>query len=170
LEDREAIRELVARYAFTVDDRDVAGIAALFTRDGAMRSNDGVMNAAGREAVVEQFHARFRVLGPTLHVAHDHLIWFDEADATRAFGLVSSHAEVVRHGRPMWAAIRYRDEYRVEDGAWRFRDRLLSFFYYVNPAEYAEALLSPLRNRAYAEPKPADVPEGVATYREYYRK
>jgi hypothetical protein len=168
LEHREAIRELVARYGIVIDDRDVEGIGECFCVDGRFRSRDGVLDARGRGAVVEQFHGRFAVLGPSNHFTHDHIIRFDEADDRHAFGLVTSHAEVVRNGRPMWAAIRYEDEYRVEDGRWRFADRLLSFFYYLDVADYAARLGDPLRMRAYADPAPADVPEQLDTWKRYY--
>ena len=111
LEDREAIRELVARYCLVIDGRDVAGIADCFTADGGFRSRDGVLNARGRAAVVQQFHGRFAALGPTFHFTHDHVIRFDDRDADRAWGIVTSHAELVRNGQPMWVALRYEDEY-----------------------------------------------------------
>jgi ketosteroid isomerase-like protein len=170
LEARAEIRELVARYCFTVDARDVAGIAECFTRDGAMRSLDGAMDASGREAVVHQFHGRFAVLGPSNHFTHDHLIEFDANDADRATGIVNSHAEVVRNGETLLASLRYHDEYRREEGRWRFHLRLLSFFYYTPPAEYATVLRGTLRNRAYAEPRPADFPEGLETWQRYHRE
>jgi hypothetical protein len=169
LEDRELIRELVAVYCVVVDGRDIEGLGECFCEEGSMRSKDGVMDALGRAAVVEQFHGRFAVLGPSNHFTHDHAIWFDENDPSHAFGLVNSHAEVVRADKPMLAALRYEDEYRFEAGRWRFADRLLSFFYYVEPHDYVAALTSPLRNRAYAEPKSADIPEGQPTYADYYR-
>jgi 3-phenylpropionate/cinnamic acid dioxygenase small subunit len=50
LEDRSELRELVARYAIAIDDRDIDAIAELFTADGSFRSQDGVMNATGRFA------------------------------------------------------------------------------------------------------------------------
>lgn len=168
LEDRESIRQLVARYGVVIDNRDVEGIGACFTREGCFRSRDGVMNARGRDAVVAQFHGRFAVLGPSMHWTHDHLVWLDEADPDRARGLVSSHAEVVRNERPMVCALRYEDVYRREDGEWRFEDRLLSFFYYVEVRDYAESLGSLLRMRAYAKPAPADYPEALQSWRDYY--
>ncbi len=168
LEDRESIRQLVARYGVVIDDRDIEGIGLCFTRDGCFRSKDGVMNARGREAVVAQFHGRFAVLGPCMHWTHDHLIWLDEANPDRARGLVSSHAELVRHGRPMVCAMRYEDTYRREDGEWRFEDRLLSFFYYVEAQDYATSLGSLLRMRAYEKPAPADYPEALQSWRAYY--
>jgi ketosteroid isomerase-like protein len=168
LEDREAIRELIARYGFAVDDRDIAAIAACFARDGAFRSIDGELNAQGRDAVIAQFHGRFAVLGPSNHFTHDAIFEFDDGNPDRATGLVNSHAEVVRNGQAMWASMRYRDEYVREQGHWRFRDRLLAFFYYLSPGDYARLLEQPMRNRAYAEPRPADVPEQTATWRSYY--
>jgi ketosteroid isomerase-like protein len=170
LEDRIAIGELVARYCFAVDDRDIDGLARLFTRAARVRSRDGVMDATGRDAIVAQFHGRFAVLGPSNHFTHDHLIEFDAADPDRARGLVSSHAEVVRNGETLWAALRYDDEYRFEDGAWRFADRLLGFFYYLPVKDYAELMKRPDRLRAYAEPRPADYPESLETWKRYHSK
>lgn len=168
IEDRIAIRELVARYGRVIDDRDIAGIAECFAAHGSFRSRDGVMDARGREAVVEQFHGRFAVLGPSFHYTHDHVIELHPHDPDRASGWVNSHAEVVRLGRAMLAAIRYEDEYVREGGRWRFADRLLSFFYYLPPEEYAQVLLDARRNRAYAEPTPADIPEPLESWRKYY--
>lgn len=169
LEARVQIRELVARYCFVVDERDIEGIGGCFTHDGAFRSRDGRMNAEGRAAVVEQFHVRFSVLGPSNHFTHDHIIDFDDGDSAAARGLVNSHAEVVRNGQPMWASLRYHDAYRFEDGRWRFRERSLAFFYYLQPARYSEVMLSALRNHAYATPLAADFPEGLSSWQHYYR-
>lgn len=168
LEDREEIRELIARYGIVIDDRVIEGIGECFTVDGVFRSRDGVLDARGREAVVEQFRGRFEVLGPSNHFTHDHIISFDDDDADHAFGLVTSHAEVVRNGQAMWAALRYEDEYRREDGRWRFSDRLLSFMYYVKVQEYAQAMASTQRMRAYATPAAADYPEQLDSWRAYY--
>lgn len=170
LEDREEIRALVARYGFVVDDRDIDALGGLFTPDGCFRSKDGVIDAHGREAVIETFHGRYAALGLSLHVTHDHLITFDEKDPDRAGGLLSSHAEVLRNGRSMVAALRYEDVYRRHEGRWRFADRLLSFLYYVPVEEYAEALGSRDRMRAYEAPRPADFPEGTKGWDDYARR
>jgi ketosteroid isomerase-like protein len=170
LEARTEIRELVARYCFTIDERDIEGIAECFTRDGAFRSLDGVMNAVGRDAVVEQFHGRFAVLGPSNHFTHDHIITFDDEDSSHATGIVNSHAEVVRNNEPMWASLRYHDDYRFEENRWRFQARVLSFFYYLRPGDYRDVMGGTLRNRAYAAPRPADFPEGSPAWAEYYRR
>ena len=169
LEARVAIRELIARYCFAVDERDLDGIRDCFARDGIMRSLDGVMNARGREAVIEQFHGRFAVLGPSNHYTHDHLIEFDGADGTRARGTLNTHAEVVRNGEFLLAALRYHDRYVLEEGCWRFAERALAFFYYARPADLPAIMADTLRNRAYAAPMAADFPESSPHWQAYYR-
>jgi hypothetical protein len=168
LEARAQIRDLIARYCFTVDARDIDGLGECFTRDGSFRSLDGQMQARGREAVIRQFHARFAVLGPSNHFTHDQLVEFLPDEPHRARGLVNSHAEVIRNAEPLWASLRYHDEYRWEEGRWRFADRLLEFFYYLNPGSYGDVMLSPLRNRAYPTPQAADYPERLDSWRNYY--
>lgn len=167
LEDREAIRELVGRYGFVIDNRDVDGLTELFCEDAVLESEDGVMNSAGRAAIVQMFKGRFAVLGPTFHFTHDHAITLDEHDPDVGSGLIASHAEVTRNGATMLAAIRYHDEYRREGGRWRFARRKLSFFYYVPVGEYAEAMKGTLRQRAYGDQRPADWPESLETWKRY---
>lgn len=168
LEDRESIRGLVALYGAHVDNRDIERLGDCFTQDCCFRSMDGRMDARGRQAVIGQFHGRFAVLGPSYHFTHDSVVEFDAGDPDLARGWVNSHAEVVRNGAALLAAIRYHDEYRREDGRWRFRERLLGFFYYLAPADYPSLLGERLRNRAYEVPLPADLPEATATWQQYY--
>jgi ketosteroid isomerase-like protein len=170
LEDREAIHELIARYAIAMDDRDLAAFPEVFTQDTVLRSQDGVMNAVGLAAVTELFRGRFLVLGPSNHFTHDKILQFDERDADVASGIVSSHAEMNRKGEAMLAAIRYHDRYRRDAGQWKIAERVLSFFYYVPTSQYLDALGPGLatRMRAYDTPRPADWPEGLSTWRHYH--
>jgi ketosteroid isomerase-like protein len=162
LEAIEAIRGLAARYVFAIDDRDIDGVAACFAENARFRSRDGRMNAAGRSAIMEQFQRRFSVLGHGAHYTHDHVIQVND-DASAATGLVSLHAELMRNGRPMLASLRYEDVYCVEDGRWKFSDRLLSFLYYLNTEDYLAHFPQRNRNRAYEEPIEADLPAKGAT-------
>ncbi|HET9107542.1 MAG TPA: nuclear transport factor 2 family protein, partial [Steroidobacteraceae bacterium] len=150
LEDRAELRELVARYGIAVDDRDIDLLTALFTPDASFRSEDGVMSAHGRDAVIEQFRGRFAALKATNHIAHDQILE-PGPGPDAASGLVSSHAEVCRNGRVLIAALRYRDRYRRHEGRWRFAERVLSFLYYLPVEEYAEGLAGRLRMRAYGD-------------------
>ena len=163
VEDRLAIQDLVARYNFAIDNRDLATVGGLFAENGSFGSKDGAMRATGREAVCKQFESRFSVLGATNHFAHDHVVWFD--GAARARGQLSVHAEVWRKERAMVTALRYDDLYeKGTDGMWRFGERLLSFFYYLNVEDYPAAMGTLERNHAGDKPMAADFPERLPTY------
>ncbi|MBI1391118.1 MAG: DUF4440 domain-containing protein [Alphaproteobacteria bacterium] len=164
LEDRLEIAGIQARYTIFIDDHDLARVAPLFARNGRFRSADGVMDAIGREAICAQYKERFKALRFGFHTTQDHVIDLDDADPDRAVGIVSSHAEVVRNGRAMVVGMRYYDEYVREGGAWRIADRNLHFFYYVPVDEYAAALSTRERQRAYGDRRPAELPETRQTY------
>jgi ketosteroid isomerase-like protein len=143
LEARVDIDELIARYALVMDNRDVAALPELFTADVVVESSRGGMHAVGRDAVVELFLARFRVLGPSNHVTHDRIVTFDAADPNHARGLVLSHAEMRVSGESMVAALRYVDAYRRDNGRWQFASRRLHFMYYSRTAAYPAAFAAP---------------------------
>lgn len=171
LEAREQIKELVANYGFVVDNRDMEGIADCFTENARVLSNDGRHASVGKEDCVHQYHHRFSFLGPTNHFTHNHVIWFDKEDSTKAYGLLNAHGEVFRNGNAMMSALRYNDEYRLDpDGKWRFELRLMTYFYYLRFDEIQNYLGDPMRVRAYAEPQAADWPEGIDTYKKYYEE
>lgn len=161
LEAESQIRQLIARYCFTIDDRLRGEIAALFTDDAVVRSEDGVMNATGVEAIMAQYEGRFAALGPGAHYMHDVQIDFVGDGTKEAHGRVSGHAELSRNGQMMVCAIRYRDTYRNTPNGWRFQERVIGFLYYVPVAGYPDILLRRDRNLAYAEAKPADFPEAL---------
>jgi ketosteroid isomerase-like protein len=164
LEDIHEIEQLVSRYGFAVDDRDIAAVMRLFAEDGSLRTTSGPAKGLGREAVGAYFAGRFGVLGPTHHFTHDHVIEFDEADPALAYGRVSSHAEVWRDGVPMLTALRYLDTYAKRLDGWRFLSRTQSCMYFVDVRHYPEALGHPLRVRlgpTAAEWRPADWPVDV---------
>ena len=170
LEDRFEINELIARYGQVMDNRDMAAMPGLFTTDVEIRSLDGGMTATGRDAAVEMYRRRLNVLGPSNHMTHDRIVAFDDANPDEARGMVLSHAEMTRKGVAMLAAIRYQDRYRREGGQWRFSARTLAFLYFVSASEFVDAMQSgpELRNRAYGEPRPADWPESLPTWQQFY--
>jgi ketosteroid isomerase-like protein len=167
LEADAAIRGLIARYCFTIDDRDLPAIAELFTEDARVASADGVMDACGIQAIMDQYRGRFAVLGPGAHYMHDVALDFSESDPDVAAGRVSGHAELWRRGQMMVAALRYRDAYRRTPAGWRFAERIISFLYYVSVEDYPNILAHADRNRAYDNPRPADFPEALPTWQSY---
>ena len=166
LEAESAIRALAARYCFAIDDHDLEAVAGLFTMDARVWSRDGVLDARGRDAVTAQYAERYKVLGPSNHVSHDHWIRFAD-DPDTAKGQLSAHAELHRNDVPMITALRYTDLYRRELGVWRFAERELAFLYYVPVADYPGILGATDRMRAYAEPAAADYPESLPDWRDY---
>jgi ketosteroid isomerase-like protein len=168
LEAEAAIRRLIAAYCFTIDDRDLPAIAALFADDARVASEDGVMEARGIDAIMAQYHQRFSVLGPGAHYMHDILIDLSDEDPDGsplwATGRVSGHAELWRRDRMMVAGLRYRDRYVRTPAGWRFGERIISFLYYVDAADYPGILGHRDRNRAYDTPMPADFPEALPTW------
>lgn len=161
LEDLEEIRQLVTKYGIIMDERDEAGIEEIFSPDAELRSKDGVFSAKGLDNIVETYRGRFAVLGPTYHYVHGQTIDIDPDDPDRATGTTTSHAEVVRNDQSMIAAILYEDVFRRHDGKWKFSEREIGFFYYMPPGEYAKTMLSPDRNLAYGDPRPADYPQAL---------
>lgn len=167
LEAESQIRRLVACYCFYVDDRDIELIRTLFIPDATLRSADGLMNATGVDAIIQQFHARFDVLGPGQHFMHDIQIDFIGDGTQEATGRVAGHAELWRNGKMMVAGMRYKDRYRKTSLGWKFADRTINFLYYVPIAEYPNILGVSDRNRAYPEPRPADYPEALPSWVSY---
>lgn len=170
LEDRTEISELIARYGLVMDDRDMAAMPGLFTADVVITSGDGNMNTTGRDAVIEMYRRRITALGPSNHFSHDRIVTFDDASPDVAYGLVLSHAEMNLRGAAMLAAIRYSDTYRREDGRWRFAARALAFLYFLRADEFADGLGAGVegRVRVYGDRRPADWPELLATWKEFY--
>ena len=164
LEAESQIRQLIARYCFTIDDRLRDEIAELFAEDATVRSNDGALNATGVDAIMAQYEGRFAALGPGAHYMHDVQIDFVGDGSKEATGRVSGHAELERNGKMMVCAIRYKDRYVNTPKGWKFAERTIGFLYYVPVAEYPNILLSADRNRAYEAPQPADFPEALPNW------
>src|SRR5215468_1384308 len=80
LEDRFAIQDLVAAYCRAIDDRDLDTFVGLFTLDGRMRHQDGVMDVRGRAALRAYYASRFPTYGVTFHYPHAHSVRFDGPD------------------------------------------------------------------------------------------
>lgn len=161
VEDRQAIQELGILYGYIMDERDEDGIRQIFTADATLRSADGVFSAEGIDSIVETYLGRFKALGPTNHFSHGHVVRFDDADPDVARGLLASHAEVDRNGTAMQVALRYKDQYRREDGRWKFSARLMSYMYYMPIAELSELGDGASAVRAYGDRRPADWPESL---------
>jgi len=156
VEARFALGDLVARYCAGVDDRDFHAIGDLFTEDGFF-GHVGEGGAQGRAAIRQYYRGRLQDIPYSFHYPHTHTI--DVHDATTASGEVTAHAEMARVALPpLIAALRYSDDYRFEDGAWRFARRELRFFYFAPVDEVQSGLIGDLRIRWPGPPRAADIP------------
>jgi ketosteroid isomerase-like protein len=164
IEDRFEIGDLVHRYAVAVDDRDMDALRDCYTRDAVFDSVGG--RTVGRDAVVDYYAGRFRLMGPTRHLPTSTLVEFLGADDAR--GQVLAHAELAMGGKTIFSALRYDDRYRREEGHWRFQERRVDQLYAMPLEELVTGLADPLRKRwPGTEPAPADIPEGLASWQAF---
>lgn len=165
LTDRQELSDLVARYGRLVDDRDLVALAELFTADAVFDSRHGPVR--GREKVLDYYREQLSGYTVTYHYPHSQTI--DFADDDTANGVVQAHAELAIGGRGVLVALRYHDDYRREDGAWRFRSRHAQQLYGLPMDEMARSLGDELRKRwPGTQPAPADIPESLRTYRAFF--
>ena len=119
LEDIEALKQLKHRYAaFCDQDYDPDGLAPLFTENAIW--DGGMMGRyEGREAIRKFFSEAHTVVPFAIHHVTNPII---EIEGDRATGrwYLWQPCTFSPAGEALWMAGRYFDEYRREDGVWRF--------------------------------------------------
>ncbi len=165
----EAIRSLVTAYAIACDEHDMLRLTSLFTEDAVFTSPNGAMVANGRDAIADMFVETLKIRGPAFHWTHDVSVTVDVQDPNRATGLVYSHAETTPNGVVSLAAMKYFDDYRREEGQWRFAKRVINFLYYVPAVEYNTGLNSEHRVVIGADRLAADYPESLSAWQDFHR-
>lgn len=122
------IENLIARYAYLVDDGDFDGLAALFA-DAAFRLNGGPTARGAEVASLARASLRTYDDGTprTRHVTTNLLIEVDP-DGTTARGRAYFTVFQALPDFPLQpiAAGRYADRFVRRDGAWRFESRDVS--------------------------------------------
>ena len=141
LDDREALRELRARYTHTYDGKDLEGFCDLFTEDGVLQLGP-VGFAEGRQAIGDTLGLAMLSDNWACHFTTDELTEFTAADTATGTSRFAVH-----YGRTpnMMGAGTYRDEYRREAGRWRIALRTIDFFYMGEPAVAWPPTPPPLR-------------------------
>lgn len=137
LEDRFAINDLVVRYATLLDDAQWDDLGELFTEDGVFASPNST--TTGRAAVVENFRVKHAPFPVTWHDPHGVVVEFDDDD--RARGTVIGYAELANADDTVVTSIRYQDDYRRENGRWRFARRHVLSVYGMPVQEHAAGAL-----------------------------
>jgi uncharacterized protein (TIGR02246 family) len=156
LEDRAEIAELLARYAFLIDDHDFEALGELFAPDARFGSPGSTH--VGREAIVANYRALGDLYPVTLHEARGFVLDFVDDDT--AHGEVLGFSEQASGQHTVITSFRYSDSYVRLDGRWRFAARQVRTLYAMTHAELASGGLAwPLRKRwPHRAPAPAELP------------
>ena len=135
LEIRAMLDDLVAEYFAKVDDRDVPGVANLFSADATFDAP--TVTQHGIDQIGSFFSTRLPLFEFTFHYPHAQTFQVD-SDST-ATGVITGHAEHAIDGTCYLAALKYEDSY-VKDGArWRFGSRRVRNLYFLPWSELATA-------------------------------
>ena len=111
------IRQLVYRYAYAFDSRDVPVLRALWLETDTPLPYPHI----DIHTVRENFDQWLDGLGPTVLSVTNHLIDLEGDD--RAAGVVYCTAQIDLGDRFVEQAVLYQDEYARHEGAWLFRSR-----------------------------------------------
>ena len=125
LEDKDAIRELTARYCYAVARNDLEGVVSLFCEDGEFVMED--RSFSGREGIRAGYGAGMPDPSPKPFI-QNHVI---EVDGDRASGICAVEIRAVQGGEAYTGAGHYEDEYRREDDGWKFARRRFVVYHWV---------------------------------------
>jgi hypothetical protein len=118
----DEIRQLVSRYAVSVDSRDLDTLVSLFVDDVQVGRN-----SFGRTALRSSFEDSLSSVGVTILQVGTHVI--DLVDDDRATGVVYCSGQVQEDERWVHQSILYRDAYERRDGEWLFVRRVHELFH-----------------------------------------
>lgn len=169
LEARFAINDLVVHYGVLVDDWQWDAVGDLFTEDGVFSSPNPIRRTVGRMAIVEDFRVRHQPYVATWHDPHG--IAVDFVDDEHARGTVIGYAELGEPGCTITTSVRYHDDYRRENGRWRFASRhVLSLYCMPMPDLVAGGLGETVRKRWPGQGRdvsPAELPDRTRRFPGY---
>jgi ketosteroid isomerase-like protein len=112
------IQQLVARYAWYLDGRDIDGLVGLYVDDVKVGAPvGGVGHDALRDWFIRSVHYWYR----SLHHIGGHVIEFNDSD--HATGVVQCRVEQEIGDRWHTTAVLYNDHYERRNGSWRFAHR-----------------------------------------------
>lgn len=125
LADREALRELRARYVHCYDGRQLEAFLDLFAEDGLLQLGPSGF-ARGREALRRALEGPIHAMDFAVHFTSDEITEFTGEDSARGTSRFAVHTGRMPN---IQGAGTYRDEYVRTGRRWRFRARRIEFFY-----------------------------------------
>ena len=127
LEEKDAIRELMAEYCFCLDNNRFADMAALFTEDGTWDTAFGKGTGHdGVEALVRQLRSAPGARHRAIHHVTNIVIKVDGERATGFSNWVT--VQNSEHGPKIGSAGSYTDDFVKQNGRWLFRYRKIDRF------------------------------------------
>jgi hypothetical protein len=132
LSDREEIRELISRYAHRVAHREV--ISDMFTVDGIYINKKDNMQVRGRKELAAFFDnlSPERRRADPLPMIHNVTL---EISGDEAVGICSNELRMSENGKSIIASGYYKDQFRRENGHWKFASREVTWFHWVHLQE-----------------------------------
>jgi len=126
--DRDEILEVIARYAHTVDERDIDGILSCFAADGRIEFEGGQSSGDGHDGIRKAFADAFARPGlappaTSTHLMANTLVTIDGDTAhaeTQGVAFLASAAL----GTVVTRGLRYSDDLRREADGWRITRRV----------------------------------------------
>lgn len=133
---KQSISELVYSYSRAVDRRDFALLRALYTEDGS--DDHGHLFCGDASSYIDWLEQAMQNTDITSHAVHNHLIALtDENSAEGEVYVTAYHRNRdSQYGMVEYiGGFRYLDQYRREQGRWRFAHRkLIHDWYRIAPA------------------------------------
>ena len=130
LEDKDAIRELTAKYCYAVVAQESEILINMFTEDGAFDMSPE-MHFEGRTQLTELYTTKIAEATPKPFI-QNHVI---EVNGDTASGKCAVEIRLVEEGKAFTAAGYYNDTYRRVDGEWKFAHRDFNLYHWVPLAE-----------------------------------
>ena len=122
IEDRQAIRDLLASYCYRIAAADVDAVVALFADDAVVEILGD--RYEGEEGLRALYAASLPVEPKPL--LHNHLL--ESLDPTSARGRSVFEIRQVRDGQPETSLGCYLDTFTKRDGVWKFQRRAFAFY------------------------------------------
>jgi hypothetical protein len=129
---KRAVERLAIDYAAYVDGKDYGGVTGLFSESGILRGrrsrgSDGLLvyDLHGRDQIHAQLVSLDRYTR-TFHQLGQHAVNYHDGSLTGECYCTAGHLYESDRGASLYVMyIRYHDQYVVENGEWRFAERLL---------------------------------------------
>ena len=122
LEALDQIRQLAAKYALCLDQRDLDSLVGLFVDDVGVPGKQ-----RGRQALKRWYDTQMRSVLGTAHGVLGHVIDIEGSDL--ASGLVYSRNDLETPSQWLIEMMAYLDRYERRDGRWYFQRRTPLFWY-----------------------------------------